>query len=216
MDRLLSSLFHMELNFHNQDLHVIQATPTYIINVECIKNFLICEKDIKNINKLMKYLNIKWDTPIDSVDNTPLHILTNAEYINLTLLDQLPIEDVFFKCKNANRITPFISFIYNWKLFKNKETYEIYDRILRRIITHLPLNMINPTSEILHDVIPSLNLVFIKMLSSFVHFKKWTQLYSRTRKLPIEILYDSIRKYGIDEDTFPLFIECEQFLIYPV
>ncbi len=211
MDRLLSSLFRIELNLHNAH-HAQYNSFDYIVNVECIKNFLICERDIKNITKLMTYLNIQWDTPIDSVDNTPLHIITNAEYANMHLLDQLPITDMFFKCRNAHKLTPFISFIYNWKLYKNDDAV-LYNRILKRLVTYMPLNMINPTSEILHDVIPSLNIEFIKILYSYTNFKKWTHMSSRNRKTPLDILYESIRKYGIDADTFPLFIECEALLL---
>jgi hypothetical protein len=212
MDRFITSLFHLELGMHNHPDTFVNTS--FMINRESIKNFLICEKDIGNINKIMKYLNIKWDTPVDSVDNTPLHILTNAEYFNIYLLDQVQIDDSFFKCTNAYNLTPFISFIHNWKLFKNDvQLYAMYNRIMKRIMTHIPLAMLNPTSKILHHgVIQSLNVSFITLLKTHVNFKKWVQLYVNG-KLPIDILYETIRKYGIDEDTFQLFMACEEILL---
>ena len=179
------------------------STQRGYANIETIKNFLICETDYNNIERLFKYLGILWDTPIDSVNNTPLHIVVNAEYMNLPLLEAIPdsiIIQYFYTNINSIKLNPLSYLIANWNYVEEKYK-DLYIKMLNRVIKLIPPEYFKSDSLVLYMAIESRNIHLFNMLKNHPNFQSWLQLPYNGNSI-LEFMRQQIVKTGLREDNY--------------
>ena len=172
-------------------------------NIEIIKNILIVETDYAKVQKYMDAFNLSWSTPVDSVNNTPIHILVNAEYMNLPLFLNLPdkvVVDHFYSALNALNLNSFSILVANWRYVPADQT-ELYQRALLRAVLLSPPGLLAPNNLVVHLCIQTLNIAFFDIIRTHPNYPTWVNVKVGGELSVRDHLRKQIVAIGINDQT---------------